>query len=101
MSIYNLCVEKIKNEGNVLGSLELLKEAMRNLNQCLHKDCMHRYCPYEEGQRDGVASCPIKMQTNPSWNENVLAQSIINIGLRVRGKHGHVESTPSKVKMAG
>jgi hypothetical protein len=101
MSQYSLCIEGIKNEGNVLGSLELDKEAMRHLNQCLHKNCIPCYIPYDEGRRDRVACHPTKIRTSPSQNGNVLAQSIINIGLRVTGKHGHVKSNPSKVKMAG
>jgi hypothetical protein len=101
MSQYNLCVEEIKNEGNVLGSLELHEEAMRRLNQRLRKDCMPRYITYEERLRDGVARRPRKIRTSPSRKGNVLAQSIIDIGLRVTGKHGHVDSDPSKVKLSG
>ena len=33
MSQYQLCVEEIKREGNILGSLELHEEAMRRLKQ--------------------------------------------------------------------
>jgi len=94
MGQYHLCVEEIKNEGNVLGSLELHEEAMRRLNQRLCKVPLCR--SNEEGQRDRVARRP---RFVPPRNE--FARSIIDIGLKVAGKHGHVESDPSKKKMAG
>ena len=94
MGQYHLCVEEIKNEGNVLGSLELHEEAMRRLNQRLCKVPLCR--SIEEGRRDRVARRP---RFVPPRNE--FARSIIDIGLRVAGKHGHVESDPSKKKMAG
>ena len=94
MGRYHLCVEEIKNEGNVLGSLELHEEAMRRLNQRLCKVPLCR--SNEEGRSDRVARRPRLVPTR-----NEFARSIIDIGLRVAGKHGHVESDPSKKKMAG
>jgi hypothetical protein len=115
MAQYNLCVEEIKNEGSVLGSLELHEEAMRRMNQRLGRDCVPSSRVFEEIKMDDGAGRLEKSQASSSLNENllklscpprkgnVLSRSIENMedlitdmGLKVRGKHGHAASKASK-----
>jgi hypothetical protein len=110
MSQYNLCVEEIKNERKVLGSLELHEEAMRRLNQRRSKDCAPSHPPFEEGRRDKfipdriaprpkyIPSISEGASSAPPRRGNALTRSIT---LMVTGKHGHTASDPSKEKMPG
>ncbi|KAL3779918.1 hypothetical protein ACHAW5_009800 [Stephanodiscus triporus] len=110
MSQYNLCVEEIKNEGKVLGSLEFHEEAMRRMNQRLHKDCAPSRPSSEEGRRDKftpdrvarrpkyIPSISEGASSAPPRRGNALTRSIT---LMVTGKHGHAASDPSKEKMPG
>lgn len=101
MNQYHLCVDEIKNEGNVLGSLEMHDEAMRRLNQRLGKDLAPSPRASEERRKNNCARRLRTKQLSHPIQANVLTRSIIGIGLMVTGKHGHDASDPSKVKMAG
>ena len=95
MNQYHLCVDEIKNEGIVLGSLEMHEEAMRRLNQRLGKD--RAPSPRVSGEKR-VKNVPHSLRENqasPFWKENVFTRFMVS------GGRGHDASDPSKAKMAG
>ncbi|KAL3797806.1 hypothetical protein ACHAW5_009138 [Stephanodiscus triporus] len=93
MAQYNACVGEIKNEGNVLGSLEMHEEAMRRLNKRLGKAYESRVA--ERRRMDTGIGRLRENQESPFWKKNVFTRFI------VAGKHGSTAGEPSKEKMPG
>ncbi|KAL3826462.1 hypothetical protein ACHAXA_011271 [Cyclostephanos tholiformis] len=96
MSQYQLCVDEIKKEGNVLGSLELHEEAMRRLKH-------HSPRASDEGVANGrdvsARRHAIDRRTGPPQTGGNIILS--HIGFMVNGRHGRTASDPSREKMAG